>query len=226
MTLGTLAVLRQGLAPGDLVGPNPDRTAHPGGVDAEAAVNLDDQKVPSFKGFTPLGYLPWWRCVASFIGYVTRRMKKCLDPCRDACVWATSAYRPESPCRRCGLFPIGLRGLSRSGWGRIVWLPSEGPDTRPGCVTMKLSSLGGSGRRAATPWASVFVTHVVPSGTPEGVAWRGTSWPRACTAKGRMSTRRTLNCVVAQTDYQESCVRGAVYRDGSPSQRPPRRPVK
>jgi len=32
--------------------------------------------VPSFKRFTPLRYLPWWRCVASFIGYVTRRDEK------------------------------------------------------------------------------------------------------------------------------------------------------
>lgn len=75
---------------------------------------------------------------------------------------------------------------------------------------MELSFLGGSARRAATPWASVFVTHVVPSGTPEGVAWRGTSWPRACTAKGGMSTRRTLNSIGAQ-----SITKKAVFEDPS-----------
>ena len=196
------------------------------GGGCQSGVNLDDQKMPSFKGFTPLRYLPWWRCVASFIGYVTRRDEKmfgplsgclCLgDQCVSARVTLSSVW--PVPNRATRSQPLGL------GSHRVA--TSEGPDTRPGCVTMKLSSLDGSARRAATPWASVFVAHVVPSGTPVGVAWRGTSWPRACTAKGGMSTRRTLNCVVAQTDYQESCVRGAVYRDGPPSQRPPRRPLK
>ncbi len=82
-----------------------------------------------FQGVTPLRYLRME--MRRFVSSVLKPtgMEKCLGSSGDARVYETCESRPESPCCRCGLFPIGLRGLSRSGWGRIVWLPSEGPDT-------------------------------------------------------------------------------------------------